>query len=366
MKGAFLMNNDFLKDSISKSWFIVLNNPREHFEELKNKTDDEVSQFFCDLWCTSDTRTGAFLLCKSADGLEHMHIVAEDKKTMRFSAVKKAFKNIPHIEATKGFKKQVEDYVNKVGEFAEKGEIILSKVQKGEILGRMGFRSDLQEIKDMIYSGLTPQNLFDGNPEYYTLENYIERIYYDKIKSETPFSRVNYVYWHFGESGTGKTFSADELIDINGREHVHYCTASDSNPFDSYVAQKILFIDELRHTSRFFTYSTLLSICDCRTVEVSARYHNKTMLWQEVHITSPMLPQELFTNLGKHDSIKQILRRIHFYVYHYKDCEEYKKLEIEDNSNNGITRDRVKFELFKQKQKEKFPDFSAYDYVDIL
>ena len=50
----------------------------------------------------------------------------------------------------------------------------------------------------------------------------------------------------------------------------------------------------------------------------------------------------------------------------YKDCEEYKKLEIEDNSNNGITRDRVKFELFKQKQKEKFPDFSAYDYVDIL
>lgn len=353
-------------DTVSKSWFLVLNNPKEHFPELVSKSDDEVAQFFCDLWCTSETRTGAFLFCKSAEGLEHMHMVVEDTMSMRFSKVKKSFRGIPHIEPTKGTKKQVEDYVNKVGDFAEKGEIVLSKVQKGEIVCRMGFRSDLQEIKDMIYSGLTPQNLFDGNPEYYTLANYIERIYYDKIKNETPFSRVNNVYWHFGESGTGKTFSADELIDIHGREHVHYCTASDANPFDSYTAQKILFIDELRQTSRFFTYSTLLSICDCRTVEVSARYHNKTMLWQEVHITSPLLPQELFTSLGKYDSIKQILRRIHFYVYHYKDGNDYKKLEIVDSSDKGITRDGVKLELFKQKQKEQFIDVSGYQYVDIL
>ncbi|MCM1316493.1 MAG: RNA helicase domain-containing protein [Alistipes senegalensis] len=357
------MNNN---NDVSKSWFLVLNNPKEHFPELVGKSDDDVAQFFCDLWCTSGTRSGAFLFCKSAEGLEHMHMVVEDSISMRFSKIRKTFNNIAHIEPTKGTKKQVEDYINKVGAFAEKGEIVLSRVQKGEIICRMGFRSDLQEIKDMIYSGLTPQNLFDGNPEYYTLANYIERIYYDKIKKETPFSRVNDVYWHFGESGTGKTFSADELINIHGREHVHYCTASDANPFDSYTAQKILFIDELRKTSRFFTYSNLLSICDCRTVDVSARYHNKTMLWQEVHITSPLLPQELFTNLGKYDSIKQILRRIHFYVYHYKDGNEYKKLEIEDNSNKGITRERVKMEVFTQKQKAKFPDFSGYEYVDSL
>lgn len=360
------MNNDSLKDTVSKSWFIVLNNPREHFEELKDKTNDEISQFFCDLWCTSDTRTGAFLLCKSAEGLEHMHIVAEDKKTMRFSAVKKAFKGIPHIEATKGYKKQVEDYVNKIGEFAEKGEIVLSKVQKGEIFGRMGFRTDLEEIKIFIESGYTPQNLYDANPNYYTLSRYIERLYYDKIVSETPFSRVNKVYWHFGSSGTGKTYSADELVDVHGREHVHYCTASASDPFESYLSQKILFIDELRSSSRFFTYDALLSVCDSRTVSISARYHNKMMLWNEVHITSPLLPQELFNNLGKHDSISQILRRIYCYVYHYKDGNDYRKFEFIDSSNKGITRNFIKHELFKQKQKEKFPDFSAYEYVDIL
>lgn len=355
-----------MNESVSRSWFLVLNNPKEHFPELENKSDEEIAQFFCDLWCTSDSRTGAFLLCRSAEGLEHMHMVVEDTMAMRFSKVKKSFRGIPHIEPTKGTKKQVEDYVNKVGDFAEKGEIILAKVQKGEIIGRMGFRSDLEEIKTLIDNGYTPQQLYACNANYYSLSSYIERIYFDKVVNETPFSRVNNVYWHFGESGTGKTFSADELIDIHGREYVHYCTASDANPFDSYTAQKILFIDELRQTSRFFTYSTLLSICDCRTVEVSARYHNKTMLWQEVHITSPLLPQELFTNLGKYDSIKQILRRIHFYVYHYKDGKEYKKLEIEDNSNKGITRERVKFEVFTQKSKEKFPDFSGYEYVDIL
>ena len=52
--------------------------------------------------------------------------------------------------------------------------------------------------------------------------------------------------------------------------------------------------------------------------------------------------------------------------YNYKEGKEYKKLEIEDNSNKGITRNVVKLELFKQKQKEKFPDFSGYEYVDIL
>lgn len=353
-------------DTTSKSWFLVLNNPKEHFPELKYKSDEEVSRFFCDLWCTSETRTGAFLFCKSAEGLEHMHMVVEDTMAMRFSKVKKSFRGIPHIEPTKGTKKQVEDYINKTGNFAEKGEVILSKVQSGDIVCRMGFRSDLEEIKNMIYSGLTPQNLFDNNPNYYTLSNYIERIYYDKIIKETPFSRVNNVYWHFGESGTGKTFTADELVSIHGREHVHYCTASDANPFDSYTAQKILFIDELRHTSRFFTYSALLSICDRRTVEISARYHNKTMLWSEVHITSPLLPQELFKNLGEHDKIKQIFRRIYCYVYHYKDGNNYKKLEIVDNIDKGITRERVKLELFKQKQKEKFPDFSGYEYVDSL
>ena len=54
-----------MNDSVSRSWFLVLNNPKEHFPELENKSNDEVSQFFCDLWCTSNTRTGAFLLCKN-------------------------------------------------------------------------------------------------------------------------------------------------------------------------------------------------------------------------------------------------------------------------------------------------------------
>lgn len=355
-----------MNDSVSRSWFLVLNNPKEHFPELENKSNDEVSQFFCDLWCTSNTRTGAFLLCRSAEGLEHMHMVVEDTVAMRFSKVKKAFRGIPHIEPTKGNKKQVEDYVNKTGVFAEKGEIILSKVQKGEIFGRMGFRSDLEEIKTFINNGFTPQQLFNSNANFYTLENYINKIYYDKVVSETPFSRDNKVYWHFGSSGTGKTYSADELINNYGRDAVHYCSASDVNTFDNYTAQKILFIDELRATSRFFNYSTLLSICDCRTVSVSARYHNKMMLWQEVHITSPLLPQELFTNLGKYDSIKQILRRIHCYVYHYTDNGKYKKVEIIDNSNNGITRSRVNIEVFKAKQKDKFPDFTDYEYSDNL
>ena len=54
---------------------------------------------------------------------------------------------------------------------------------------------------------------------------------------------------------------------------------------------------------------------------IGARYANILPLWEEVHITSVIPPEKLYKN-REHDSIQQLLRRIHVIVYHWKDKED--------------------------------------------
>ena len=142
---------NFVKDTVSKSWFCVLNNPEKNLPELDGKTPEQICQALSEMWCgDSETRSGAWLYCISADGLHHIHMVLEDTKAMRFSAVKKIYPTA-NIQGTKGNKKQVEDYIYKRGDFEEKGEKIVHTVCVGEIKGnQQGRRNDLNKIKEMI------------------------------------------------------------------------------------------------------------------------------------------------------------------------------------------------------------------------
>ena len=91
-----------MKDTVTRSWFAVLNNPAEHGYA---GTPEEVCSRLRDEWLIGGTeRTGAWAFCVSADGLPHVHMVLEDVKAMRFSAVKMSYAAGTHFEATKGNK----------------------------------------------------------------------------------------------------------------------------------------------------------------------------------------------------------------------------------------------------------------------
>ena len=114
-----------MKDAVTKSWFAVLNNPAEHGYA---GTPEEVCSRLRDEWLMGGTeRTGAWAYCVSADGLPHIHMVLEDAKAMRFSAVKTSYAVGTHFEATKGNKKQAEAYIEKQAPFDEKGEQIIQR-----------------------------------------------------------------------------------------------------------------------------------------------------------------------------------------------------------------------------------------------
>lgn len=306
-----------MSDGVSKSWFCVWNNPQDTLTDLKEPTDiaEKCLEMFIG---DSPTRSGAVAYCISAMGLHHLHMVFEDVKAMRFSAIKKAFPKI-HLEPTKGTKEQAEDYINKKGKFEEKGEKVLYIAKHGEIKGAQGQRKDIDVIEQFINEGKTPNEIFDMYLGYRRYEKMIRDAYYRKREKETPFHRDIKVYWHVGLSGSGKSHVASQLVEEYGQDDLYFMTDYDNGGLDHYNGQRILFMDEFRGQIR---YSTLLSMLQGYKQQFHARYSNIYGLWTEVHITSTLPPELCYSNMvSEHkelDTLSQLLRRITEVVYHWQ------------------------------------------------
>lgn len=334
-----------MSDTRSRSWFCVWNNPDriityEHAPDgsiltdddgnkvvLSNVpdpafaglSDDEICVKALNVWTSSrQGRTGAVVLCESAKGLRHFHLVLESKNACSFSVVKKLFPKL-HAESTKGTKQDVEDYINKVGKFEEKGEKILARSQVGDIVGCQGARTDLVNpdlIHTLLYEkGMTPQQVLDEFPNAYKQKGVLNDMYYRKRFTETPIQRDVSVTWLVGSTATGKSYKYVELCEKFGEDNVYKVTDY-SAPFDSYNGQPVLFLEEYRGA---FALSQLLILLDVYKADIHARYNNKVGLWNEVYITSPCLPYELYTKYNDtssgYDRLEQLYRRIDSIVF---------------------------------------------------
>ncbi len=318
-----------MSDSVSKSWFCVFNHPEEHGYI---GTPDEILDRLRDEWIQEHpTRTGAWTYCISASGLRHVHMVLEDQKAMRFSAIKNSYAVGMHFEPTKGSKEQAEDYISKKGKFVEKGEEVITSLRYGEIKGAQGSRRDLEIIYDLISSGHTPSQILDLSVNYFRYEKIIRSAFWHQKIKDTPAVREVTVYWHVGNSGTGKTNSYSDMVSTHGRDYVYMVSDYENGFLDSYEGQPVLFLDEYRGQLR---YATLLSILDKYITQVHCRFKNVYMVWTEVRITSVKTPYEVYQNLitddaeRQIDSFEQLKRRINFIVYHWKDGSGYHSRQI--------------------------------------
>lgn len=312
-----------MSDTVSKSWFCVFNHPREHGYDIAD--DNELLESVAyDYIKQSTTRSCILTLCVSAAGMEHIHAVFEDTVAFRFSALKKLFSAM-HISATKGNKKEAEDYINKIGKYSESGEIIKAKFQHGDIKGRQGQRFDLTVVQDLINQGLRPSEIFDLDIKFRRYEKLVKDAYYSKRVKDSPLLRDVNVEWHYGKTGTGKSYTYIKLCEIYGRDEVYVVSDYESGFLDNYSGQKVLFLDEFRNQ---IPYGKLLSMLDIYTREYHARYSNVVGLWDMVVITSPYAPEQAYKQLVKDntrtDAQAQLMRRINSIIYHYKDGEDYK------------------------------------------
>lgn len=320
------------KNEPSKSWFCEFNNPELHGFD---GTPEEIVDKIIEIWTKDNPqRTCAVAYCISAKGLKHLHCVLEDKKSIRFSGIKKLFHGM-NIVPTKGNKQQADDYINKRNKYAEKGEKVLLIKYHGEIQGRQGKRNDIETIEEFIQQGLTPNEIFDISLAYRKFEKITRDAYYRKRFKETPPKREISVYWHFGLSGTGKSYTYINLVEKYGEENIYMVSEYTNGFVDKYNGEPILFMDELRNES--LPYTLLLTIIGGYKSQIHSRYTNSYCLWNEVHITSIFPPDEMYKQmyLYKNDTYEQLERRITFVIYHYKEngkfltkemtMEEYKK-----------------------------------------
>ncbi|MBQ3515636.1 MAG: hypothetical protein IJA29_00285 [Lachnospiraceae bacterium] len=349
-------------NSPAKSWFLVYNNPREIItyktdseknyvldknndkiiektepSEYADMTPQEICKAVLKKWVgDSETKTGACAYCISANGLHHLHIVVEDAKNFRFSSVKKLFPRA-HIEPTRGNKTQAENYINKVGAYAEKNEQIVCIEYHGEIKGNQGSRNDLEIISKMLDEGATPKQILKSDIRFYKQETIIRKAFFEKRIAETPIERTVTVYYHVGLAGSGKSYTLVDLVEKYGRDEIFIVSDYANGFLDGYQGQKVLFLDEFKGQ---IPYSLLLTMLQGYLQQFHARYTNVWGLWEEVHITSVFAPEELYRKMVyecvETDSINQLLRRLDFVVYHWKDSNGFHSNAVFANKYSNL------------------------------
>ena len=349
-------------DVRARSWFCVLNNPADHGF---SGTPDEIAEQMKERWITDNPqRTCAVAFCVSAEGLPHCHAVFEDTKTMRFTAVQKLFPGM-HIEVTKGNKDQAEDYINKRGKWQEKGENVLCVVRHGDIKGCQGQRRDFEIIDDLINQGLTPNEILEKSFSYRRYETMIKRAFFDKRMRETPILRDVKTFFHFGESGSGKTYMYVQLCEKYGADNVYLLTDYGKGGFDNYNGQPILCMDEFRGQIPFFQ---LMNLLDGYRVQIPCRYSNGYALWIEVHIFTVLPPEMIYKTMVEEnrgiDTYEQLRRRIDFVVYHHRENGEYKTFELPMEKYTNYDDLRRLAEMPPEQQH--IPEWCQSDTVEIL
>ena len=294
------------------------------WEEEDYKNPEWLANAIIFLWENSGRdRTCAVSVCRSRDGLYHAHIAAYGNTT--------TLRNVAgifggsHTEPQLGGKKELSDYIQKLGKYAEKDEEVLYTANLDAIQDRQGQRSDLQEAALLIEEGLTPSMIFEQNVNFWKIEPWIRKMYMAKRRKETPVMRDVKVFWHVGESGSGKTYTFVQLVEQHGEDKVYLMSDYEKGGLDRYEGEEILFMDEFKGSLRFGQF---LQLIDCYKGQAHCRYANVDMLWKEVHITSVYPPEKAYSFMVEKqneeiDSIEQLLRRITEVVYHYRQNGKY-------------------------------------------
>lgn len=116
-----------------------------------------------------------------------------------------------------------------------------------------------------------------------------------------------------GKGGTGKTYYAKKLLASQGYD---FCVSSSSNdPFQDYMGQKSIILDDMRDTA--FEFEDLLKLLDNNTSSsVKSRFSNKVFNGEMIVITSsvPLIFWYKQLQYDKNDTLQQLYRRISCYV----------------------------------------------------
>lgn len=266
----------------------------------------------------------------------HVHLAISYDKARRLSAIAKELGNA-HTEMMRGTKEEAIAYVNKEGKYAEKDETVLAHIGKASsVTDNSGQRIDYKAIQKDIEDGLINAGnlrvkaleLAGSNP---TTTDKIERLYLQTIRAKADKTngrnvKVTYVE---GRTGTGKTHLAIEQA--KGDYFIADVSEKTSFPFNGYIGQKTLILDELR--PGIFKPAELFRYLDKHRLDVNVKGGQFPAMWTQVIISTACPLQDWFKkdedNYGQDNNREQFQRRIH---------EHYRAVVDESDQETGETK----------------------------
>lgn len=298
------------KDSQSRKWQLTINNPDYHevtHDTIKIAVGTMKSVIY---WCMADEI--------GEEGTRHTHIFLAARSAIRFSTIKKLFP-AAHIEMCKGACQQNMEYVSKTGKWEKdrKHETCVDGTfeEFGEMpVERQGKRNDLDDLYDMIKSGMNDHDIVNEDPTYMTLLDTIQKtrqlVVQEKFRETFRDLDVTYIW---GDTGTGKTRS---VMEGHGYSNVFRVTDY-SHPFDAYSGQDVILFDEFRSS---LLLADMLKYLDGYPLELPCRYLNKYACFTKVYIISniPLAKQYTVAQMDNYETWLAFIRRIHTVKYFHE------------------------------------------------
>lgn len=205
------------------------------------------------------------------------------------STIARISKGIPraHIEIAKGTNEQAITYCRK------EQDIIF---EDGDAPINAGKRNDLSNIRTAVQNGEDMVSIINNYPANYQAIRYAEKIrtYLEPKRNWQPK-----VFWYYGETGTGKTRTAYDLLG----ENAYF--KDGSKWWDGYDAHESVIIDDFRPNQ--MSFQELLRLLDRYPHQVEYKGGTRQFLAKTIIITAPLHPEEMFSI---NENIQQLIRRI--------------------------------------------------------
>lgn len=201
------------------------------------------------------------------------------------SSITKTLKGI-HLEKSRANASINRQYCTKGGDWEEYGE-----------LPKQGSRIDIKNLKAAIKKTSSIRKLIENDSitsyQHLKLAEGTMK-YFEEGRNWKP-----QVFWYYGETGTGKTKTANEMAPD---AFIHFS----SKWWDGYDGHEDVIIDDIRADT--FHFQELLRLLDRYKMTVQTKGGTRQFKPKRIFITCPYHPEELFQSVN--EDINQLLRRI--------------------------------------------------------
>lgn len=218
-------------------------------------------------------------------GTPHLQCYVYFDNPRGFRAIHKKFPRAHLENVLKGTPQQASEYCKKEGDFIEKGS-----------LPEQGIRNDLSIIREVLKETNSMEKVVEVATSYQSVKMAEQILKY----TEKPRTWKPMVLWFWGETGTGKTRTAYEMLG----SRVYTCMGT-GKWFDGYDAHEDVLIDDMREN--FMSYNDFLRFIDRYAYRVETKGGTRQFLAKRIIITTPLHPNVLFTTK---ECINQVIRRI--------------------------------------------------------